>query len=206
MERSVPLNQTNNYFKRGHFEAEVIIWVVRRYSMFGIKCRNALIMLAERALSVAHATMMCWVRQHNPELTKKVKQHLKTSTDSYRVNEMHVKVKSHWKYLCFGVDYNNDGTLDCMLSAKCDKNAAKLFFKKMLRNLHCCSPRKINIDKQKSYPPVFNELQNNMELPEKQNYSNKSMWIIRLGRTPDLSNVALARVSGFNRLVRLEKR
>ena len=157
------LNQTNNSFKYKQFEAELILWAVRWYGMFAISYRDLVIMAAERGLSVAHTTMMRWVHQYSPELAKKVKRHLKTSSDSYRVDETYVKVNGLWKYLYRAVDSNGD-TLDWMLSAKRNKNAAKRFFKKMLRNLHCCSPRKINVDKAKAYPLAFEELQNNGEL------------------------------------------
>lgn len=89
--------------------------------------------------STAHTTMMRWVHQYISELAKKTKQHLKISSDSYGVDEGYVKVKVHWEHLYRAVDFD-DGTLDWMLSTKRNKNVAECFFKKTLRNLHCCSP------------------------------------------------------------------
>jgi transposase-like protein len=45
-----------------------------------------------------------------------------------------------------------------MLSAKRDARAAKRFFRKMLRLAQHSSPRVINVDQNKAYPPAVEEL------------------------------------------------
>ena len=67
-----------------------------------------------------------------------------------------------------------------MLSAKRDKKAAKRFFKKMLTNSHCKSPRVINTDKAKAFPPAIEEAKEQGILPREtkhrsQKYLNNSM-------------------------------
>src|SRR5262249_22728038 len=47
-----------------------------------------------------------------------------------------------------------------MLSAKRDKRAAKRFFRKMLGAAKDQSPRVINVDQNKAYPPAIEELKN----------------------------------------------
>ncbi len=49
-------------------------------------------------------------------------------------------------------------TIDFMLSAKRDARAAKRFFRKMLKAPKHQSPRVINVDQNRSYPPAVEEL------------------------------------------------
>jgi len=44
-----------------------------------------------------------------------------------------------------------------MLSVYRNKKAAKKFFRKILANEYCCTPRVMNVDKAKGYPPAFEE-------------------------------------------------
>ena len=44
-------------------------------------------------LFIAHTTIMRWVHQYGPELAERVRRHLKTTNNSWRVDETYVKVK-----------------------------------------------------------------------------------------------------------------
>jgi len=57
-------------------------------------------------------------------------------------------------------------TLDFMLSAKRDAQAAKRFFRKALKSSHNQEPRVINVDKNAAYPPAINELKKDQTLPK----------------------------------------
>jgi len=50
-------------------------------------------MLAERGVEVDHTTIMRWVHQYSPEIEKKVCRYLKPTNDSWRVDEIYIKVK-----------------------------------------------------------------------------------------------------------------
>jgi transposase-like protein len=62
-----------------------------------------------------------------------------------------------WYYLYRAVDSAGQ-TIDFMLSAKRDARAAKRFFRKMLKAPNHQSPRVINVDRNKAYPPAVEEL------------------------------------------------
>jgi len=61
-------------------------------------------MAQERGLSITHATPVRWVHEYAPKLEKKIKPHLKSSNDSYRVDEAYIKMKGIWQYLYRAVD------------------------------------------------------------------------------------------------------
>ena len=162
----IQMAKVENEFKYKHFEGEVILWAVRWYCQFAISYRDLVIMAAERGLKLSHTTPMRWVHEYAPKLVKKLKPHLKRSDDSIRLDETYIKIKGVWKYLYRAVD-SDGSTLDWMLSAKRDKKAAKRFFKKLLGNNHCKSPRVINTDKAKAFPPAFEEAQAESIIPKK---------------------------------------
>ncbi|EOP00082.1 hypothetical protein II1_05231, partial [Bacillus cereus MC118] len=70
-----------------------------------------------------------WVHQYGPELDKRVRRHLKSTNDSWRVDETYVKVKGQWMYLYRAVD-SKGNTNDFHLSKTRNHRAAKRFFKK----------------------------------------------------------------------------
>jgi transposase-like protein len=74
-----------------------------------------------------------------------------------RVDETYIKVKGKWQYLYRAVD-SSGNTIDFMVSAKRDKQAAKRFFRKALKTNHNKSPRIINVDKNAAYPIAVDEL------------------------------------------------
>ena len=74
-------------------------------------------LLAERGLSVDHVTVWRWVQRYAPELDRRPRKRLKTTNDSWRVDETYVRVKGKWVYLYRAVD-STGATIDFLLSAK----------------------------------------------------------------------------------------
>jgi transposase-like protein len=81
------------------------------------------------------------------------------------VDETYIKVKGEWKYLYRAVDLHGN-TLDFMLSAKRDAQAAERFFRKAINSTHNQQPRVINVDKNAAYPPAIDELKKDQTLPK----------------------------------------
>ena len=120
-----------NLFKWRHFEKEIILLNVRWYLRYALSYRNLEEMMLERGLKVDHTTVFRWVQAYAPEIEKRARPYLRSSNDSYRVDETYSKVKGKWKYLYRAVD-SQGNTIDFLLSAKRDKVAAKRFLKKAL--------------------------------------------------------------------------
>ena len=113
--------------------------------------------MQERGLLVDHTTVYRWVQAYAPEIEKRCRAYLRQSNDSWRVDETYIKVKGEWKYLYRAVD-SNANTIDFMLSAKRDAQAAQRFFCKALKACHNKTPRVINIDKNAAYPIAIDQL------------------------------------------------
>jgi IS6 family transposase len=178
-------------FKWRHFEAEIILLCVRWYLRYALSYRDLEEMMLERGLQVDHTTIYRWVQRYAPELEKRCRPHLKACNDSWRVDETYIKVKKVWMYLYRAVD-SEGNTLEFLLSATRDAEAAKRFFVKALHSSSACSapqarpvqesvaqptspadpnptksaPRVINVDKNAAYPKAIADLKATGVLPE----------------------------------------
>ena len=123
-------------------------------------------MMRERGLSLDHTTIYRWGQAYAPELDKRIRPHLRPTSDSYGVDGTYVKIKGAWKYLYRAVDSKGQ-TIDFMLSAKRDARAVKRFFRKMLKAAPRSSPRVINVDKNPAYPPAVEQLKEEGTLPNR---------------------------------------
>ena len=99
--------------------------------------------MAERGLSVDHTTVWRWVQRYGSELEERMRRHLKPTNKSWRVDETYVKIKGHWCYLYRAID-SAGATIDFLLSAFRDADAAKRLFRKALSDRSHPDPRVIN--------------------------------------------------------------
>ena len=93
----------------------------------------------------------------------RIPNHARSSNGSWRVDETYVKVKGRWTYLYRAVDSRGQ-TIDFLLSAKRDAEAAKRFFRKALAQPHTVNPRTIMVDKNAAYPKAASEMKRDGEL------------------------------------------
>lgn len=127
-------------FKWRHFQSDIILLCVRWYLRYALSDRDLEEMIAERGLSVDHTTIYRWVQRSAPELEWRCRPHLKTTTDSWRVDETSMKVKKEWMDLSRAADERGN-PLDFFFSSARDATATKQFLLKTLAACHTGSPR-----------------------------------------------------------------
>ena len=127
------LSSIEELFAGRHFDREVIILCVRWYLRYKLSFRDLVEMMAERVLSLAHTTIMRWVRRYASEFVKRWNRFGRSCGGSWRVDETYIKVRGQWVYLYRAVDKAGQ-TIDFRLSRTCDVTAAKAFFKKAIRH------------------------------------------------------------------------
>jgi transposase-like protein len=131
-------------FEGRHFSAEVIILCVRWYLRFKLSLRDLVEMMAERGLSMAHATTMRWVKRYAPEFEKRWKRFAQAVGQSWRVDETYIKIRAAWCYLYRAVA-RAGRTVDFRLSATRDVAAAEGFFRKAIKSQQR-APQAITLD------------------------------------------------------------
>ena len=151
-------------FDGRHFDREVIILCVRWYLRYKRSFRDLVEMMADRGLSIAHTTIMRWVRRYAPEFEKRWNQFAAATSRSWRVDETYVKIRGKWVYLYRAVD--RDGkTVDFRLSPKRDVAAAKAFFKKAM-GTQGSAPKSITLDGYAASHRAVYEMKADGVLPE----------------------------------------
>ena len=159
------MKQNKSSFKWRHFEPTVILLCVLWYCRYQLSYRDVEEIMRERGLDVDHSTVFRWVQRYAPEFNKRIRQHLKMSGTSYRVDETYIKVGKSCKYLYRAVDKEGQ-TIEFMLSAKRDVSAAQRFFKRMVRAEHRRLTFAISVDKNAAYPEAFTTSQAERIVPQ----------------------------------------
>ena len=110
----------------------IILCAVRWYLRYSLSLRDVEELLDERGLHADHTTVWRWVQRYGPELEQRLRRHLKPTNKSWRVDETYVRVQGRWCYMYRAID-SAGATIDFLLSALRDTDAAKRLFRNALR-------------------------------------------------------------------------
>ena len=119
-------------FKGRQFDRSVILLCVRWYLAYNLSLRNLEEMMAERGISVDHATIHRWVVRYSPELLKRFNARKRAVTGKWHVDETYIKVRGRWMYLYRAIGSNGD-TVEFWFSEQRNLTAAKRFLRKALK-------------------------------------------------------------------------
>jgi len=119
-------------FKGRHFDRSVILLCVRWYLAYGLSLRNLEEMMAERGISVDHATIHRWVIRYSPELLERFNRRKRAVTGKWHIDETYIRVRGQWRYLYRAIDINGD-TVEFRFSERRNLAAAKRFLRKALK-------------------------------------------------------------------------
>ena len=119
-------------FKGAHFPQEVILMGVRWYLAYPLSTRHVEELMEERGVDVDHSTINRWVIKSSPLLEDACHRRKRPVWVSWRMDETYIKVKGQWRYLYRAVDKYGE-TIDFLLTAHRDKEAALRFLKKAIR-------------------------------------------------------------------------
>ncbi|ACL62705.1 Transposase and inactivated derivatives-like protein (plasmid) [Methylobacterium nodulans ORS 2060] len=156
--------QARGDFRGRHFEATLIVQVVSWYLRYALSYRDIEEMLLERGLEVDHSTINRWVLAYAPAIERRLRMFRKPHCGSVRVDETYIKIRGQWRYLYRAIDKHGEA-VDFLLTANRDLDAAKRFFRKMLREEPLLAPDRIGTDGAGPYPPALAESRQDGLLP-----------------------------------------
>lgn len=146
--------QSKNDFKGRQFEARLIVQAVAWYLRYPLSYRDLEEMFVERGFDVDHSTINRWVLAYAPMIEKRLRRFRKPHCGSVRVDETYVKIRGKWRYLYRAVDKHGNA-VDFLLTAKRDLEAAKRFFRKMLKESPLFSPDTVGTDGANTFPATI---------------------------------------------------
>lgn len=113
-------------------------------------------LLAERGITVSYETVRLWCVKFGDMYAKRLKRWHSVYGDTFYIDEVFVKITGNQHYLWRAIDQDGE-VVDVYLQARRDGGAATQFFKRLLRN-HGDEPRKIMIEKLRSYTVAHREV------------------------------------------------
>ena len=143
---------------------EVIMLFVYMKCRFSLSYRDLEEMMQIRGALIDHATLQRWVKRFVCLIDRQVRKRKKPVNGSWRMDETYIKINRKWYYLYRAVDSNGD-TIDFMLRARRNTDAAKSFFRKAFKENSL--PLKINIDKSGANNAALNSLNNDLDSENK---------------------------------------
>ena len=130
--------------KRFRTPKDVILLAVRWYLRFNLSARDLEEILSERGIGRDHSNIHRWVLRFTPAIEKNFRLRKKKTGMRWKMDETYIKIKGNYHYLYRAVDSDGE-TVDFLLTAKRDRNAALRFLEKAVGRDD--EPELINIDK-----------------------------------------------------------
>jgi len=147
-------------------EADIILCAVRWYRRWALRARDVEARLRERGVWVDHTTVLRWVPRDAPEWDRRCRPSRRATHELYRVDAPSITITKPWHNLYRAVD-SAGATLDFMVSATRDADAAERVFREGLQASHTRPPRVITVDTHAASPLAFDALQHEGTLPQR---------------------------------------
>ena len=135
---------------------DIISYAVWLYYRFNLSHRDIEDLLAERGAIVSLEDIRLWCIKFGAIYTRRLKPKHRGYGDTFYIDEALVKINGKQHYLWRAEDQAGE-VADVYLQEKRDGAAAKRFFKRLLQS-HGGEPRKIVMDKLRSYGVADREL------------------------------------------------
>jgi len=143
-------------YKHHRFPVAIISHAVWLYFRFCLSFRDVEELLFERGVSVTYEAIRKWCRKFGQSYANQLRRRRPRPGDKWQMDEVCLTIKGEHHYLWRAVDQEGN-VLDILVQRRRDKQAAKKFFRKLLKGLTYV-PRVIVTDKLQSYGAAKREL------------------------------------------------
>jgi putative transposase len=147
---------TPNLYKRHRLPAEIISHSVWLYFRFCLSYRDVEELMIERGVLLTYEAVRYWCRKFGQVYANQLRRRRPKPGDKSHLDEVFLTIRGEQHYLWRAVDQEGN-ILDILVQRRRDVQAAKRFFRKLLKGLMYV-PRVIITDKLRSYGAVKREL------------------------------------------------
>ena len=157
---------------RHRFPAEIISHAVWLHHVFSLSLRDVELLLAERGAVVSYETVRRWCTKFAASFADRMRRRRPQPGDKWHMDEVFIRIQGVQHYLWRAVDQNGV-VLDILVQSRRDANAAKRFFRRLLKGLHYV-PRVIVTDKLRSYGVARRQLLPSVEHRQSRYLNNRA--------------------------------
>ena len=123
-----------NPYKRHRFPAEIISHCVWLYFRFCLSYRDVEELMAERGVILTYEAVRYWCRKFGQAYANQLRRRRPRPGDKWHLDEVFLTIHGERHYLWRAVDQDGH-VLDILVQRRRDKQAAKKFFRKLLKGL-----------------------------------------------------------------------
>jgi putative transposase len=145
-----------NRYKNHRFPVEIISQAVWLYFRFCLSYRDAEELLFVRGVTVSYEAIRKWCRKFGQAYANQLRRRRPRPGDKWHLDEVILTINGERHYLWRAVDQNGH-VLHILVQSRRNKQAAKKFFRKLLKGCHYV-PRVIITDQLKSYGTAKREI------------------------------------------------
>jgi putative transposase len=162
----------SNPYKRHRFPTEIISRCVWLYFRFCLSYQDVEELMAERSITLTYEAVRYWCRKFGQAYANQLRRRRPRPGDQWHLDEVFITINSARHYLWRAVDQDGH-ILNILVQCRRDKQAAKRFFRKLLKRLTYV-PRVIVTDKLKSYEAAKQEVLASVEHRQHRYLNNRA--------------------------------
>ncbi len=154
------------------FPAGIIAHAVWLYHCFSLSLREVETILAQRGIVVSYESILAWGPRFGRALANALKRCRPRPGDKWHLDEVFLHIGGKQHYLWRAVDQHG-AVLDILVQSRRSAEAAKRFFKKLLKGLQYM-PRVIVTDKLRSYGAAKRKILSGVEHRQSRYLNNRA--------------------------------
>ena len=166
------MNTRHNIYRRHRFPPEIISQCVWLYFRFSLSYRDVELLMAQRGIVLTYETVRQWCKKFGQRFANDLRRRRPRPGDKWHLDEVFIRINGEVHYLWRAVDQEGN-VLDILVQRRRDKNAAKKFFRKLLKDLQYV-PRVIITDKPGSYSAAKAEVMLSVEHRRHKGLNNRA--------------------------------
>src|SRR6202011_5339298 len=145
------------------------VWL---YFRFSLSFRDVEELLAQRGIVVTYETIRQWCLKFGQTYANELRRRRPRCGDTWHMDEVYLKINGKTHYLWRAVDQDGN-VLDILVQSRRNKQAAKRFFRKLLKELQYV-PRVIVTDKLRSYAAAKAEVMPSVDHQQQGRLNNRA--------------------------------